>query len=104
MLGDVPRFRIICGDRLGDFMATRPLFSLSGDGDDPPPDAELRRDEPILTSKCLNLNVTSFLVSSVLLNKKAKGHEIHDDSLDGRKRDENSEDYESSQRPYCGGD
>jgi hypothetical protein len=80
MFGDVPRFRIICGDRLGDFVATRP-FSLSGDGEDPPPDAELRREEPIFTSKCLNLNVTSFLVSSVLLNKKAKGHEIHDDSL-----------------------
>lgn len=50
MLGDVPRLRIICGDRRGDFVNIVP-FSLSGEGELPPPDAELRRDDPIRTSK-----------------------------------------------------
>jgi hypothetical protein len=56
-------------------------FSLSGEGELPPPDAEFLRDDPILTSKCLKRNVTSFLDSSVLLNKNANGHEIQDESL-----------------------
>jgi hypothetical protein len=50
MLGEVPRLRINCGDFFGDFNITVP-FSLSGEGELPPPDAELRRDDPILTSK-----------------------------------------------------
>lgn len=50
ILGDVPRLRINCGDFFGDFSNKVP-FSLSGDGELPPPDAEFLRDEPILTSK-----------------------------------------------------
>jgi hypothetical protein len=80
MFGDVPRLRINCGDLFGDFDSMIP-FSLSGDGELPPPDAEFLRDDPIRTSKCRNRSVTSFFGSSVLLNKNANGHEIHDDSL-----------------------
>lgn len=78
--GDVPRFRIICGERFGDLSMSPLQFSLSGDGDDPPPDAELRRDDPIFTSKWRKRRVVE---SSALLelNKNANGHEIHDDSL-----------------------
>jgi hypothetical protein len=50
MLGDVPRLRINCGDFFGDFNIKDP-FSLSGDGELPPPEAELRREDPNLTSK-----------------------------------------------------
>lgn len=81
MLGDVPRLRIICGDRRGDFVNIVP-FSLSGEGELPPPDAELRRDDPIRTSKWRKRNVTSFFESSVLLNRNANGHEIQEDSLE----------------------
>lgn len=80
MLGDVPRLRITCGDFLGDFVSNNP-FSLSGDGELTPPDAEFLRDDPIRTSKWRNRSVTSFFESSVLLNKKANGQDIHDDSL-----------------------
>lgn len=80
MLGEVPRLRIICGDRFGDFDSVSP-FSLSGDEELAPPDAEFRRDEPILTSKWRKRNVTSLFGSSVLLNKNASGHEIQEDSL-----------------------
>lgn len=82
LFGDVSRLRIINGDRFGERLSLIP-FSLSGDGDELPPDAELRRDDPIRTSKCRKRNVTSFLLpsSEVLLNKNANGHEIHEDSL-----------------------
>jgi hypothetical protein len=72
--------RINCGDRRGDFNIKALPFSFSGDGEDPAPDAEFRRDDPIRTSKCRKRSV---VVSSLfeLLNKKAKGQEIHDDSL-----------------------
>lgn len=80
MFGEAPRLRIICGDLLGDFVSIKP-FSLSGDGELPPPVAEFLLDEPILTSKCRKRKVTSFLDSSVLLNRKANGHEIQEDSL-----------------------
>lgn len=50
MLGEVPRLRINCGDLFGDFVSNSP-FSLSGDGELPPPEAEFLLDEPILTSK-----------------------------------------------------
>lgn len=50
LLGEAPRLRIICGDFFGDFNINVP-FSLSGDGELPPPDPEFLRDEPILTSK-----------------------------------------------------
>ena len=49
-LGEVPRLRITCGDLFGDFNISVP-FSLSGDGELPPPEAEFLRDDPILTSK-----------------------------------------------------
>lgn len=49
MFGDVPRLRINCGDFLGDLRLKTP-FSPSGDGDEFPV-AELRREDPILTSK-----------------------------------------------------
>lgn len=54
--------------------------SFSGDGDEPP--AEFRRDDGlgrnVLVSKCLNRN--GVRESSVLLNKNASGHEIHERS------------------------
>lgn len=78
MFGDVPRLRIICGDFFGDFNIKVP-FSLSGEGELPPPDAEFLREDPILTSKWRKRSVE--LVSSVLLKRNANGHEIHDDSL-----------------------
>lgn len=81
MLGEVPRLRIICGDLFGDFVSIDP-FSLSGDGELPPPDAEFLRDEPILTSKWRKRRPTSFFGSSALLNKNANGHDIQDDSLE----------------------
>lgn len=56
LLGDVPRLRIMIGERLGDLARTMP-FSPSGDGDDAPPVAELRRDADSRTmvSRCRNL-------------------------------------------------
>ena len=49
-LGEISRLRDINGDFLGERLAVMP-FSDSGEGEDPPPVAELRRDEPIRTSK-----------------------------------------------------
>lgn len=80
MFGEVPRLRINCGDLFGDFVSDIP-FSLSGDGELPPPVAEFLLDDPIFTSKWRKRNVTSFFVSSVLLNKNANGQEIQEDSL-----------------------
>lgn len=56
--GDVPRLRCKTGDRFGERLIIIELqFSFSGDGDEPPPVAEFRRDgvKRIVASKCLNL-------------------------------------------------
>lgn len=45
LFGETPRLRPNIGERFGDRFALLP-FSFSGDGDDPPPEAELRR-EPV---------------------------------------------------------
>lgn len=43
--GDTPLLRCIIGERFGDrLFAIEPTFSFSGDGDEPPPVAEFRRD------------------------------------------------------------
>lgn len=42
--GDVPRLRTGSGERFGDRNVAIEPFSFSGDGDEPPPVAELRRD------------------------------------------------------------
>jgi hypothetical protein len=81
LFGELPRFRIICGDFFGDLRVKIP-FSPSGEGEEFPV-AEFLREEPIRTSKCRKRSVTSFLLfpSSVLLKRNANGHDIHDDSL-----------------------
>lgn len=59
LLGDAPRLRTMIGDRLGDLARTMP-FSPSGDGDDPPPVAELRREavNRTMVSRWRNLEET----------------------------------------------
>lgn len=56
--GDVPRLRCKTGERFGERLIIIELpFSFSGDGDEPPPVAEFRRDgvRRIVASKCRNL-------------------------------------------------
>lgn len=58
--GEVPRLRWSTGERFGERkIIFELLFSFSGDGDEPPPVAEFRRDgvRRMVVSKCLNLLV-----------------------------------------------
>lgn len=42
--GEVPRFLVKTGERFGDRLSPKFLTSFSGDGEDPPPVAEFRRE------------------------------------------------------------
>lgn len=55
--GEASLLRIKTGDRLGDRAVVMHPFSLSGDGDEPPPVAEFRRDgvKRTVASKWRNL-------------------------------------------------
>lgn len=60
----MPRLRCNTGDRFGERQNVIELqFSFSGDGDEPPPVAEFRRDgvNRIVASKCRNLLNDFFL-------------------------------------------